>query len=299
MIDLVELFCHVDDFCQRFMPVHKKTLLGQRVKRHRTRKCSLSTSEIMTIILYFYHSNYRDFKHYYLNYVCRYLKRDFPRLVSYNRFIELKRRVIIPMCAYLQSRQYPSSEINFVDSTCVKVCHNRRIARHKTFSNIAQRSKTSVDWFYGFKLHLIINDEGELVNCFISSGNLDDRKGLLKMVNGLKGNVFADKGYLSKQLSETLQQQNVKLITRTRKNMAPPNHSPFEKLLLQKRALIETVIGQLKTLYQLEHTRHRCLTGLISHLLAVLIAYSWQSLKPSLRLRKPSTSSLTSNLLSS
>jgi len=134
MIDLVELFCHVDDFCQRFMPVHKKTLLGQRVKRHRTRKCSLSTSEIMTIILYFYHSNYRDFKHYYLNYVCRYLKRDFPRLVSYNRFIELKRRVIIPMCAYLQSRQYPSSEINFVDSTCVKVCHNRRISRHKTLS---------------------------------------------------------------------------------------------------------------------------------------------------------------------
>jgi hypothetical protein len=298
MIDLVELFCHVDDFCQRFMPAYEKTLLEQQVKHHKTRQCSLSSSEIMTIILYFYHSNYRDFKHYYLNHVCYHLKKDFPHLVSYNRFIELKRRVVIPMCAYLQSRQYPSSEINFVDSTCIKVCHNRRIARHKTFSNIAQRSKTSVDWFYSFKLHLIINDEGELINCFISAGNLDDRKGLLKMAKGLNGNVFADKGYLSKQLSETLQQQNVKLVTRVRKNMTPPNHSPFEKLLLRKRALIETVIGQLKDIYQLEHTKHRCLTGLITHLLGVLIAYTWQFLKPSLRLRKYS-SSLTSSLTSS
>jgi hypothetical protein len=104
------------------------------------------------------------------------------------------------------------------------------------------------DWFYGFKLHIIINDEGELINCFISSGNLDDRKGLLKMANSLNGNVFADKGYLSKQLSQTLQQQNVKLITRVRKNMTPPEYTPFEKLILQKRALIETVIGQLGVL---------------------------------------------------
>jgi hypothetical protein len=68
MIDLVELFCHVDDFCQRFMPVYEKTILEQQVKQHKTRQCSLSSSEIMTIILYFYHSNYRDFKYYYLNY---------------------------------------------------------------------------------------------------------------------------------------------------------------------------------------------------------------------------------------
>jgi hypothetical protein len=217
MINLIELFCHVDDFCQRFMPMYEKTLLEQRVKYRKPRQCSLSYSEIITIILYFYQSKHRHFKHYYLNYVCTHLKQDFPHLVSYNRFIELKNRVVIPMCAYLQSTFSPSGEINFVDSTCIKVCHNRRIARHKTFSHIAQRSKTSVDWFYGFKLHIIINDEGELINCFISSGNLDDRKGLLKMANSLNGNVFADKGYLSKQLSQTLQQQNVKLITRVRK----------------------------------------------------------------------------------
>jgi hypothetical protein len=130
------------------------------------------------------------------------------------------------------------------------------------------------DWFYGFKLHIIINDEGELINCFISSGNLDDRKGLLKMANSLNGNVFVDKGYLSKQLSQTLQQQNVKLITRVRKNMTPPEYTPFEKLLLQKRALIETVIGQLKMIYELEHTRHRCLTSLMIHFGVLLHPYS-------------------------
>jgi|WetSurMetagenome_2_1015567.scaffolds.fasta_scaffold57302_4 hypothetical protein len=119
MIDLVELFCHVDDFCQRFMPVYEKIILKQQVKRHKTRECSLCTSEIMTIIVYFYHSNYRDFKHYYLNYICYHLEKDFPHLVSYNHFVELKHRVVILMCTYLQSHQYPSREINFVDSTYI------------------------------------------------------------------------------------------------------------------------------------------------------------------------------------
>lgn len=117
MINLVELFCHVDDFCQHFMPMYEKTLLEQRVKYRKPRQCSLSYSEIITIILYFYQSKHRHFKHYYLNYVCTHLKQDFPRLVSYNRFIELKNRVVIPMCAYLQSTFSPSGEINFVDST--------------------------------------------------------------------------------------------------------------------------------------------------------------------------------------
>jgi hypothetical protein len=222
MINLIELFCHVDDFCQRFMPMYEKTLLEQRVKYRKPRQCSLSYSEIITIILYFYQSKHRHFKHYYLNYVCTHLKQDFPHLVSYNRFIELKNRVVIPMCAYLQSTFSPSGEINFVDSTLgccstpvlkfVIIVGLHDIKHLVILLNVAKQ-----DWFYGFKLHIIINDEGELINCFISSGNLDDRKGLLKMANSLNGNVFVDKGYLSKQLSQTLQQQNVKLITRVRK----------------------------------------------------------------------------------
>ena len=134
MINLTELFCHVDDFCQHFMPMYEKTLLEQQIKYKKPRQCSLSYSEIITIILYFYQSKHRHFKHYYLNYVCTHLKQDFPHLVSYNRFIEFKNRVVIPMCAYLQSTFSPSGEINFVDSTCIKVCHNRRISRHKTLS---------------------------------------------------------------------------------------------------------------------------------------------------------------------
>ena len=212
------------------------------------------------------------------------LKPEFPKRVSYNRFIELAQSVLIPLCAYLYTRRVTSRGIAFIDSTPIRVCHNKRIPRHRTFKGMAQRGKNSVDWFYGFKLHLIVDDRGELVSFFVTPGNVDERQGLRKMAKFIKGKLFGDKGYISKALAEELWDQGVQLVTKLRRNMKPVVLDDFDKMLLRKRSLIETINDQLKNISQLEHSRHRSLTGFMLNLVAALVAYSFQPNKPSLNL---------------
>lgn len=280
---ITEIFCDVDDFCKIFIPAW----LGSLSPEHKPRKArpfSMSPSEVMTILILFHQSSYRDFKHYYVNFVRFIWRKEFPILVSYNRFVELAQSLLIPLTAYLHTRRVTARGIAFVDSTPLRVCHNRRIPRHKTFADFAQRGKNAIDWFYGFKLHLIIDDRGELVAFFITPGNVDDRKALQKMSKYVKGKLFGDKGYISKSLQESLWHQGIELITKLRSNMKPVVLEDFDKILLRKRLLIETVNDQLKNISQLEHTRHRSLIGFMVNAICALIAYSWLPKKPSLNL---------------
>lgn len=203
----------------------------------------------------------------------------------YQRLVELAQTVMIPLTAYLHCRRVKSSGIAFIDSTPLKVCHNRRIPQHKTFANLAQRGKNSMDWFYGFKLHLIIDDTGELISFFMSAGNFDDRKGLKAMSQFIQGKLYGDRGYISKALKATLKAQGTDLITYARKNMKKAVLNEFDKAMLRKRTLIETVFGQLKKSCQIEHSRHRSVLGFMVNVIAGLIAYSWKKKKPSLKLR--------------
>lgn len=148
-------------------------------------------------------------------------------------------------------------EERFIDSTKISVCHNRRINRHRVLRGLAQRGKTSIDWFFGFKVHLIINECGELLAFHITPGNVDDRKPVPRMVKGLTGKLFGDRGYLSQTLFEQLFAQGLELFTTCRSNMKPRLLKLYDKLLLRKRALSETVNDQLKNQAYLEHTRHR------------------------------------------
>jgi hypothetical protein len=252
--------------------------------RKRNRRGQLSPSEIMTILVWFHRSNYRTFKHFYQEYVCEALRQEFPNLVSYSRFIALIPGVCVPLCAYLMTRRGPCTGIAFVDATSLAVCHNRRIRSHKVFRHVAARGKTSVGWFYGFKLHLMINDRGDLLGFFVTAGNVDDRKPLPKMARDLFGKLFGDKGYISQQLFTDLLNQGVQLITKLRKNMKNRLMSVVDKVLLRKRSLIETVYDQLKNISQIEHTRHRSVTNYFMNLVAGLIAYTYQEQKPSLNL---------------
>ena len=146
-------------------------------------------------------SGYKNFKTFYLELVSLYWQEAFPDLVSYNRFIEWQPSTLIPLMAYLRSRLGTSTGIGFIDSTSIKVCHNRRIKQHRVFKAIAQRGKTSVDWFYGFKLHLAINHQGELLNVALTTGNVDDRKPVKELLQGQYGQFFGDKGYISAALA--------------------------------------------------------------------------------------------------
>lgn len=282
MTSLLELFCDVDDFCQDFYPQWEAQLLMEGSQKQRW-QCRLRPSEIMTILIEFQRSNYRHFKGYYTQYVSVYLRNDFPALVSYNRFIQLMPRVVIPLAMYLHTRFERSVGIAFIDATSLAVCHNRRIEQHKVFKGIAQRGKTSMGWFYGFKLHIVINETGGLVGAMLSPGNLDDRKPVPQLTRHMTGLLFGDKGYLSQALFDQLMQRGLKLVTSVRRNMKQRLLSLTEKILLRKRALIESVHDQLKNIANIEHSRHRSPTNFVVHLLAGLLAYTFQPKKPSLR----------------
>jgi transposase len=282
MFSLEELFCSVDDFCESFEPQWKQQLLGFGLQ-FRNRPRSLNLSEIMTILIAFHQSCYRNFKTYYQEKVQTEWADAFPGLVSYQRFIEWVPGTLVPMCAYLRSCFGKCSGISFMDSTSLKVCHNRRIKQHKVFENLAARGKTSVDWFFGFKLHLVVNDRGELLNIMLTPGNTDDRTPVPKLLQQLFGKVFADKGYVSQKLAkQLLKTAGIQLITKLKRNMKQRLMPLNDRLILRKRSIIETIIDQLKNISQIEHSRHRSPVNCFVNILGGLIAYCHQPKKPSI-----------------
>jgi Transposase DDE domain len=278
MNQLTRIFCQLDDFCKEFDQYIKHQLLPSPRKR-RGPACCLSDSEIMMILILFQSSRWRDFKNYYTNFLSIYYKNEFPNLPSYNRFIEIMNRVIFHLILFGQMNSGKRTGIYYIDSTCLPVCHLKRSKRHKTFEEIAQYGRTSVGWFFGLKLHLVINDRGELIAFKLSSGKQNDAKAGESIMGKLQGFIFGDKGYIGKELFSRLLEKGLKLITRGRKNMKEKIYSPFEKQLLDKRGIIETVINHFKHHYHIWHTRHRSGLNAITHLMAGIAAYVIEPLK--------------------
>jgi hypothetical protein len=283
-VSILDLYCSVDAFWQWFEPQWERELLASG-KRRRRRATRLHPAEILTILILFQQSGYRTFKGFYTQQVQIVLRHEFPDVLSYNRFVELMPRFLVPLAIYLHTQQGPCTGVSFIDSTSLAVCHPARIQQHHVFRVDARRGKTSVGWFYGFKLHLVVNDRGELLAFCLTPGNTDDRKPVPRLVRRLFGKLFGDKGYISAPLAERLfLGQGLRLITKLRKNMRNILLPLAEKLLLRKRALIETIIDQLKNVCQIEHSRHRSPYNFLVHLLAGLAAYCHQPKKPSLGL---------------
>lgn len=284
-MDLTQMFCQVDDFCIEFESSWHPFLLETGLRKRRRRRC-LSNSEVMTLLFLFHQMGFRTFKDFYVKYALHQLKKDFPGLPSYSRFIELKKSCLIPMFAFLYTLKGECSGISFLDATSLSVCHNNRARKHKTFDGLVGWGKDSVKWYYGFKLHLAVNDKGELLSFSLTPGNTDDREVVLELLKGFFGRFYADKGYISQKLREDLYQRGIELFTTIRKNMRPRIISLFDKLMLRKRVLIEGVIDQLKNISQIEHSRHRSPENFVVNLLAGLVAYMLQPKKPSLNIRE-------------
>jgi len=284
MFSLDALFCHVDDFCQGFEAQWQKKLLNHGgIKRNRSK--SLCLSEIVTILIAFHQNHYRNFKYFYLNQVKQYWSDAFPGLPSYQRFIEWIPSTLIPLCVYLKHCFGQCTGIGFIDSTSVKVCHNRRISRNQVFKDVAARGRTSVDWFFGFKLHIVVNEHGEILNVIVTPGNIDDRKPIPDLLSGLFGKIFADRGYVSQQLAAQLFREfGIEFFAKPRRNMKNKLMRLHDKLLSRKRSIIETINDQLKNISQIEHSRHRSPVNFCVNLLCGLIAYCHQPKKPSLHM---------------
>jgi hypothetical protein len=297
-MELVALFYLIDEFCKEFEPQWRGQRLASGLSQ-RNKPGRMTLSEVLTIIIHFHRSNHKTFKHYYRGYVCTQLRPDFPKLVSYSRFVELMGEVTIPMVTLLMSLLGPPSTANYIDSTKLAVCHNRRIRRNKVFKGLAARGKSSMGWFYGFKLHLIVNEHGELVSFFITPGNTPDNntETVAKLAKRMTGKLFGDRGYISKDLFAALWDQGTRLITGIRRNMQNRLLPLMDKIMLRGRSIIETINDQLKNQEQIEHTRHRSPVNFGVNLFSGLIAYQLQPKKPSLHFTQTEQQLLAQPLL--
>ena len=283
-MDIVALFYDLDKFAVEFEAVWRRHLLADgRVHRHRPG--GLCLGEVMTILVLFHDSAYRTFKDYYVRHVRPNLRGEFPGLPSYNRFVEQIPGALAGLTAFLQTRFADGDGLAFADSTALRVCHNARINSHRVMAGLAARGKTSTGWFYGFKLHLVIDDCGRLINACFTPGNVDDRRPVPRLTEGLFGKLVADKGYISQALFEQLFRRGLHLVTRIKSNMKNRLVPFWDKVLLRKRAIVETVIDQLKNVCQVEHSRHRSPANYFAEVVAGLIAYTYRPSLPSLNLR--------------
>jgi hypothetical protein len=286
---ITEIFCKCDEFYKLFVVELRKHQVEEgctRTKRKYHRDGNLSIPEVMTILIMFHNSGYKYLKHFYLNEIAKNRGDLFPKTVSYNRFVELQKEAMLPLAVMLKKKLLSQcTGISFADSTPLRVCKNQRIGQHKVFRGLAQRGQCSMGWFYGFKLHLICNEKGGLINFMLTAGNVDDRKPLenKSFVKDLCGKLFADRGYISKTLFATLFVDGIHLVTKLKKGMKGGLQSIEDMLLLRKRAIIETVNDELKNIAQIEHSRHRSVSNFLSNGFAALSAYCFLPKKPSIR----------------
>ncbi len=281
-MDFTALYCNVDDFVKNYQKISlpSKIICLPNKTTYKPRKCKLSHSEVMTICIAYHQSGYKNFKTFYLNYLMKYHHRLFPNLVSYNRFIELMKKITELLALYLTSRFEKATGISYIDSTPIQVCKPKRMSRNKVFKGVAKKGKSTIGWFFGFKVHIIINECGGLLAVKFTQANVDDRSPVLGMVKDIFGQLYGDKGYISKKLTEELVKSGINLITGIKKNMKNKLYTLMDKILLRKRSIVETVNDQLKNISNIEHSRHRSQNNFIVNLLSSLIAYTHQPKKP-------------------
>ena len=282
---ITKIYCMADDFCKEFSIQQGKYMVEDTSHKHRNKPNRMNDAEIMVILILFHSGGFRCFKHYYLEYVCKHLTHLFPQRVSYNRFVEQEKEVLLSLTIFIkQVLLGECTGISFVDSTPLRVCRNQRILIHKTFEGLAERGKCSMGWFFGFKLHLIINDKGEILNFMFTPGNVDDREPLKqsRFVKNVKGKLCGDKGYIGQALFENLFMNGIQLITKVKNNMRNSLMSIADKIILRKRALIETVNDELKNIAQIEHSRHRSFDNFIANALSAIAAYCFFEKKPAI-----------------
>lgn len=278
---LLALYIEVDDLHLEYVKYQKRK--GLLAKNRPTRVSQLNGSEVCTILVAYHHSGYKCFEYYYRNSILIRYKSCFPEAPSYECFLSYieKATSMIYLWLLYSVSQSKKTGLYFIDSKKLPVCHLRREKSHKVFKGIARKGKSSTGWFFGLKIHLIINNLGEIVAFDLTTGNVADnnQKLLLKLLNGLNGYCVGDKGYFTK-LFDTFYENGLHLITKPKKKMKPLPTKNLNNMLINKRGIVESTFDILMTVCDIEHTRHRKPINAATHILAALIAYQFLEKKP-------------------
>lgn len=272
MFNITELFCVIDDFFLKFEATYWQ-FLKQSHRISRVRAAHLSLSEITFIAIWYKCSHFTNFKAFFT-----WLNQDksslFNSLPCYQRMIHLINTHQLALHAlHVALMKGQRSQYLWIDSTTLPVCKNQRIQRHKSLAKIATRGKSSIGWFYGCKLHVVMNQFGEIAGSALSNGHVADVKVVEQLVNGLNGKLYGDRGYISQELKSRLQVQGVDLITYHRKNMQSIQLCASDEYHLRQRNKIETLFSLLKGQYNLVTSKARSVHGFLSGIYASLCAY--------------------------
>jgi hypothetical protein len=283
-IDITAMCCCLDDFCKLFEAWEAHRLIPSQATRKRPGK--LSRSEMLFVVVLFHLSPFKHFKALYHYGIGQQHRACFGDLPHYDRFVSLMPRLFAPLMVLLHSLSGERTGTYFVDSTKLAVCHNRRIHRHRVFDGLAARGKTSMGWFHGLKLHVVTNHKGQVMALKITPGNTADSTVLDEMTSHLAGKLYADKGYIGRELFAKLWQHGLHLITSIRRNMKNYLMPLADKIMPRKRFAIETVLDTLKSEMGLEHSRHRSVMNAMVHVPSCLVAYAFRPGKPSISLTR-------------
>ena len=289
---VTEIYCIADDFCKEFEAEYRKKALSvdycsENTPKTRQRKGRMSDAELMTILILFHNNTFRNFKHFYIGYVLKHMQKEFPHALSYSRFVERMPRIAVQFTLFLKLvLMGECTGISFIDSTRIPVCEPKRQARNRVFKGLASKGKSTMGWYYGFKLHLLCNNRGEILNFALTKANVDDRnpKVFNNLTKDLFGKLYADKGYISQGLFQTLFHRGIHIVTGIRSNMKNKLMSLYDKLMLRKRAIIETINDMLKNVAQIVHTRHRSVANFLVNLMAGIAAYCFYETKPEINI---------------
>jgi hypothetical protein len=279
-LKLTEIFIACDDFCQEFQHYSISQAYQQPAKKER----QMSESEMMSILIFYHHSGMKCFKYYYEQIILKLLRSYWKKPYAYAAFVAQIPRVNLLLFAFLSAcRLATTTQANYIDSTKLVVAHNRRKQKNKTFQGLARTGKTSTGWFFGFKLHAVINQQGQLVVFRITPANVADNNHnlLTQLTQRRQGFLYGDKGYLT-ALAEKFKERGLELITKYRRTMGLQPLSCQKYYYLQHRGLIETVFGCLKNLCNLDHTRHRSPLNFFVNIWSALIAYTFFDVFPAI-----------------
>src|SRR4051794_8245729 len=281
MLDrIVEVFCEVDDFCQAFVPQWEASLLGPGGPAPRGPHVAQRDHHAAACAPQFRLQTSQEF-------LSRLRRAAAARLLSRHAVLRALRR-LAEKClraAGVLPCQSPGEQDRALLHRLHRPCDNHRISRHKVFADLAQRGKTSMGWFFGFKLHLVFNNRNEIVALKLTPGTVHDTTPVPALTRELTGKLFGDKGYIGQKLAEDLLRRGLTLFTRVRKNMTSLPLSLQDKALLNARNMAETIIGHIKEFSSLNLSKHRSVINAFVHIIAAITAYQINPFKPKLNLQ--------------
>lgn len=274
---LVTIYCFVDDFLKMIVTSIRFALVRPDHTHPPTKKHNLSIAELISLAIFRFFTGHKNWKDFY-QHVATYHTQDFPCLPVYKNFLAAVNtlswfaQVLLQGFMNMFQRFTPLGTPKFADSTKLKVCEIKREFSHKVCLGLAKKSKSTMGWFYGFKLHIICNELMQILNVKITPATTDDRKGLEMMWNTIFGMIVADAGYIGKRWQDKARELGKFLLTGVRANMKKILSS-VEHQLLKLRQVVETVFSVLKLRMGLETTLPRSPLGYFAHYLWCLTAY--------------------------